>query len=173
MYEDLARTVLVDEDPTSFRAVDRVRAHHPKESPEQLSRRLAQRTALRCAAVGAATCAGMELLDRFVPAADLWYQALSFARLAASIARVHRRPTTVIERGLVAAGSLLVAGASDVLRRGATGAAHRALPDRARRLAPVVSALAGAGIAYAAAKIFARAAADILPDIHRRLRPDR
>jgi hypothetical protein len=170
MYEDLARLVLIEEDPEVLRAVERVRSRHPKLSNAGLASRLTERAAWRCAAVGAAASAGAELLGRLAAAADLSYQILSLNRLAAAIARAHRRETTILERGLAAAGSLAAGGAAEVVRRGASRAARRALCARAPGLVPVVSALTGGAVAYAAAKIFARAVSDLVAGTSRRWR---
>jgi hypothetical protein len=168
MYEDLARAVLIDEDPAASRAVERVRARHPRLSDKEVARRVAEHTAWRCAAVGAATAAGTELLDRFVAAADVSYQAVALNRLAAGIAQARGRRTTILERGATAAGSLVVAGLAAAVRRGAGRLARRALGRRAPGLVPVLSGLAGGVAAYAAAKLFARAADELFSQFSRR-----
>ena len=168
MYQDLARAVLIEEDPAARRAVEQVRQRHPRMSDAEVARRIAERAAWRCAAVGAATAAGAELLNRLVAAADVSYQAVTLNRLASSIALARRRRTTILERGATAAGSLAVAAVAEAARRGASAGARRILGRRAPGLVPIVSALAGGAAAYAAAKIFARATDELLAQLSRR-----
>jgi len=168
MYEDLARAVLVEEDPAVFRAIERVRSRHPKLSDAELIERLELSAAWRCAAVGAAVSAGGEMLGGLVAAADLSYQVVSLTRLAAAMAQVRRRRLTVGERGLAAAGSLAVAGAAEGLRRAASYLARRALGRRAPGLVAGVSALAGGAAAYAAVRVFARLSRECVAGATRR-----
>src|SRR5215831_11552044 len=66
MYRDLALGILVPGDSAADRAVDRVRARHPDLSDEAVAGRLVEQAAWRCAAIGAVSCAGMELAGRVI-----------------------------------------------------------------------------------------------------------
>jgi hypothetical protein len=165
MYEDLARSVLIEDDPAVLAAIESVRSRHPELSKREMDERLESRTAWRCASVGAAVSAGAELLGGFVAAADLSYQVVALSRLASTIAQVHRRRMTMTQRGIAAAGSLAAAGASEAVRRGASRVARRALGRRAPGLVPILSAVAGGAAAYGAVKIFARLAREFVAGI--------
>jgi hypothetical protein len=156
MYETLARTVLLEEDARVAREVERVRSRHPRSSDGEVVRRLTKRVAWRCAAVGAVASAGEPLFPRLASAADLSFQALSLNRLAQSIALARRRPTTIVERGVAAAASLLIASGAAALRRGAGRAARSALASRSD-FAPLLTALAGGAAAYVSARLVSRA----------------
>ncbi len=161
MYAALARSVLSDDG--SGRAVEDVRKiseRHPNLSADELARKLIRRAALRCTAVAAITSAPVGWLCTVPLAADLSYQVSSLNRLALSVAHAHRRRAAGPERALAAAGSLLVAGAAHWLRRGALNLARRSLSRRAPRLLPVVAALVGGALSYAAARTIGGAAQD-------------
>lgn len=161
MYAALARSVLSDADPDRVvQEVRKVRERHPDLSSDELARKLTQRTAIRCAAVAALASAPVGWLCASPLAADLSYQVSSLNRLALSIAHAHRRPAAGPEHALAAAGSLLVAGAAHWLRRGALNLARRSLSRRAPRLLPVVGALVGGALSYAAARTFGGAVQD-------------
>jgi hypothetical protein len=171
MYRDLALAILAPGDSAADRAVDRVRARHPDLSDEAVARRLVDQAAWRCAAVGAVSCAGMELAGRVITGVDFSYQAVSLCRLAASMTRARARETTLAERAAAAAGSLAFAGAAEVVRRGTSACSRRLIGRRAPGLAVIVSALAGGAAGYASARIFARVWGDALETRHRRRFP--
>jgi hypothetical protein len=156
MYRDLALFVLTAEDPVADRTVDRIREKHPDFSQQDMVRRIVAQAAWRSAAVGAASCVGMELLGRVVTAADFSYQAASLYRLAAAVARARRHTTTLAERTAAAAGSLIFAGAAEVLRRGANASSRRLFGRRTPGLAFALAALAGGAAEYVSARAFAR-----------------
>ncbi len=161
MYAALARTVLSDADPDGVvQEVRKIRERHPNLSGDELARKLTQRTAIRCAAVAALASAPVGWLCALPLAADLSYQVSSFHRLALSIARAHRRPTTSLERAVAAAGSLAVAGSAELLRRGALNVGRRSLSRRRPHLLPLVSALVGGAFSYVAARTFGGAVQD-------------
>jgi len=168
MYRDLALGILAPGDSAAERAVDRVRARHPDLSDEAVAGRLVDQTAWRCAAVGAVSCAGMELAGRVITGADFSYQTVSLYRLAASVARARGRETTLAERAAAAAGSLAFAGAAELVRRGTNACGRRLLGRRSPGLAVIVSALAGGAAGFASARFFARVWGDALERRHRR-----
>jgi hypothetical protein len=171
MYRDLALAIFTPGDSQADRAVDLVRARHPDLSDEAVAGRLVGQAAWRCAAVGALSCAGMELAGRVITGVDFSYQAVSLYRLAASVARAHGRETTLAERAAAAAGSLAFAGAAELVRRGGNACSRRLLGRRAPGLAVIVSALAGGAVGYASARTFARVWRDALERRNRRRLP--
>jgi hypothetical protein len=169
MYEALARTVLLEEDAKVAREVDRVRSRHPRFSDAEVVGRLTERVAWRCAAVAAIVSAGQPLLGRLATTADLSFQTLSLSRMALSIGHARRRPMTVVERGLAAGASLVLAGAAAAVRTAAGRGARSAL-RRKPELAPIVTALVGGAVAYVSARLLGRAVEEFLGNHPRRRR---
>ncbi len=170
MYETLARTVLLEDDPRVIAEVERVRSRHPRFSDSEVVHRLTQRAAWRCAAVGAVASAAAPFFGPLASTADLSFQAFALNRLAQAIARARRRPTTVVERGLAAASSLLLAGSAATLRRAAGRAAGRALDRKSPDVIPILSAVVGGAVAYASARLLSRAVEEFLAARPRRRR---
>ena len=140
MYEALAGAALGPEDPEHVvQAVGRMRRLHPGASREDLARKLTARTALTCAAVGAAAGA--------VP-----FQALALDRLLLAIARVSGRPASPLERAGAAVASLLAAGAAEGVRRQALRAARR-LPQRSSTLLPPLAGALLGGVVGASTAV--------------------
>ena len=136
MYEALAGAALGPEDPEHVvQAVGRMRRLHPGASREDLARKLTARTALTCAAVGAAAGA--------VP-----FQALALDRLLLAIARVSGRPASPLERAGAAVASLLAAGAAEGVRRQALR-----LPQRSSTLLPPLAGALLGGVVGASTAV--------------------
>ena len=154
MYEALAKAALAAEDSEKvIETARRMRQRHPELSREEVARKLASRTALSCAVVGAFASAPAALVPGIPAGLDLSYQARSLDRLILSAARVSGRPASALERLAAAAASVLVAGAMQAVRRQAIGAARRRPSKRAPLLPVLAAALAGGAASYAGARL--------------------
>lgn len=162
MYAHLAKAVLTNADEADVaRRVERLRERHPGLSRDELAEKLIRKTAVRCAAVGAATGAPAAWLGAAPVVADLPFQALALARLALGVAVIYRRRPDLEERGLGAAGSLVLSVGAGSLRAGALKLLRRAFKRRrSSAVAPILGALAGGAVAYGAVLSFGRAARD-------------
>jgi len=150
MYVALARTVWTDhEKDTVAEEVRRFRLRHPGLSNDKLVEKLIQKTALRCAAVGAIASAPPAFLSFLPLAADYAYQVLALNRLVLTIARIYGIPTTREQRGASVAASLALGGGTEFLRRSAVSMIQRALRRRAAsRLIPFFGAVVGGAFNY-------------------------
>src|SRR5215470_13523761 len=160
MGASLAEAVLSGADEVAVaRRVERLRERYPSRSRDELAEILIRRTALQCAAVGALTGAPAAWLGAAPVSADLPFQVIALSRLALGIAMVYRQRPDLGDRGLGAAGSLVVSAGAGVLRSGAVRLVRRALGRRGSpSAAPLLGALAGGAIAYGAVLSFGRAA---------------
>ena|SRR5580765_4390310 len=146
MYESLAAAAFSPEDPEHVvEAVGRLRRKNPELSREELACKLANRTALLCAAIGA--------LGEHVP-----FQALALDRMLLSIARVSGRPATPLERAGAAAASVLAAGMAEAVRRAALRTGRLMPARRSPLLPPATSFLAAGAVTYGAARLLGLAA---------------
>lgn len=146
MYESLAAAAFSPEDPEHVvEAVGRLRRRNPELSRDELACKLASRTALLSAAIGA--------LGEHVA-----FQALALDRMLLSIARVSGRPASPLERAGAAGASVLAAGMTEAVRR-AAARAGRMLPARSSPLLPpVASVLAAGAVTYGVARLLGLAA---------------
>ncbi len=161
MYAALARSVILDEEPERLAEdLRKISRRYPHLSPEELSEKLIQRAAIRCAAVGALASVPAAWLPAFPVAADLPYQVLSLNRLARTVAAGFHRPTTGLECGIAAASSLVMAGASGWLRAGTVEIARRPLSHRAPHVLPLLAAVIGGALGYAAVRLMGALAQD-------------
>jgi hypothetical protein len=169
MYSDLARAVLLADSDELDLEIQKYREAHPGADAREIARGLTAKTALRCAAVGAIASIPAGFLAGLPLAADVSYQVRSLNRLALSIARANRRPTTPVERGAAAIGALVLAGAARSFRAAFLKGAHASLGRRAPKLVPLAGALAGAASGALAAWAAGRIAGDVFGSGRRRL----
>src|SRR5262249_27407382 len=120
MGASLAEAVLSGADEIAVaRRVERLRERSPSRSRDELAEILIRRTALQCAAVGALTGAPAAWLGAAPVSADLPFQVVALSRLALGIAMVYRRRPDLGDRGLGAAGSLVLSAGAGRPRSGA------------------------------------------------------
>jgi hypothetical protein len=151
MYATLARAVL--DESNAGRAADdvaRLRRRHPRESRDEIARRLIRRAALQCAAAGALLTGPAAFFGAMPFGADLAWQVVALNRLVLSLAALYGRRPEGRDRmaGIAAAAGAGIA--SEAIRQGLVRLLRRIAPRRAGART-AAGALAGGALGYFAA----------------------
>ena len=151
MYAALARAVL-DESGAGRAAEDvaRLRRRHPRESRDEIARRLIRRTALQCAGAGALLTGPASFFGAMPFGADMAWQVVALNRLVLSMAALYGQKPEGRDRMVGIAAAAGAGLASQAVRQGLVHLLQRVVPHRAGART-ALGALAGGAVGYFAA----------------------
>ena len=155
MLEDLFRAMFEEVDTEKIRKdVAKLRESAPTFKPEQLARTLARRTAIRCAAAGALTGLPVGVAAIGAIGADLAYLVYQQFRMIVGIATIYGCEPSGRERFAEALACLAYASGVGFGKHGISAI----LASRMTRAIPVIGAMTGGALNYAAIHAAARSA---------------
>lgn len=175
MLEEVFRSLFEEIDTEKLRAdIDTLKENAPEDfEPHELSRMLARRTAIRCAAAGAVTGLPSGLLAIGTLGADLGYLVFQQFRLILGVATIYGHEPTHRERFNEALQCLAYASGVGLGKSGvgmlmesatieggvvAEKIGSRILKERLTKVIPVIGAVSGGALNYIAVRAVGNAA---------------
>ena len=151
MYAALARAVL-DQSGAGRAAEDvaRLRRRHPRESRDEIARRLIRRTALQCAGAGALLTGPAAFFGAMPFGADIAWQIAALNRLVLSLGALYGRKAEGRDRMVGIAAAAGAGLAAEAVRQSLVRLLQRLAPRRAGART-AIGALAGGALGYFAA----------------------
>ena len=152
LLEDVFRGLFEEIDTDKIRAeVKALRDTAPAFAPAEHARTLARRTAIRCAAAGAVTGLPLGFLAVGTLGADLAYLVYQQFRLVLGIATIYGHEPSGRERFSEVLSCLAYSSGAGLGKQGLV-----LLRERFARMVPLVGAVSGSALNYAAVHVVAR-----------------
>lgn len=152
--EDFFRAMFEEIDIEKLRKeIDAMRGDEPDYTPAEHARALTRRTAIRCAAAGAVTGLPSGLVALGTIGVDLAYLMYQQFRLILGIATIYGHEPTKDERFSEALSCLAFSGGAGIGKQG-----MHVIRERMLKTVPLVGAVSGGALNYAAVYAVARSA---------------